>query len=116
MSAVSSNIFRFPTSSAVCHSLYSLPILANNLTSLNPAADYFAVNQPSLSYRASSSILIKPSKRPNYGLSSFFLQAIDCGNSRSLILKQSKSLNILKYNLKSVDLSLFLKGSAFNMS
>ena len=37
----------------------------NSLTSLNPA-EYFTVHQPPLSSRASSSILIRPFKRPNY--------------------------------------------------
>jgi hypothetical protein len=87
----------------------------NNLTSLNPA-DYFTVHQPSLSSRASSSILIKPFKQPNYVLSSFFYRAIDCWNSLPVILKQSKTLNVFRHNLKSVDLSFFLKGSAFNIS
>ena len=87
----------------------------NNLTSLNHA-DYFTVHQPSLSSRVSSSILIKPLKRPNYVLSSFFYRSIDCWNSLSLLLKQSKSLNVFKHNLKSVDLTQFLKGSAFNLS
>ena len=39
----------------------------NNLTLLNPA-EYFTVHQPSLSSCDSSSILIKPFKRPNYVL------------------------------------------------
>ena len=87
----------------------------DNLISLNPV-DYFTVHQPSLSSRVSSSILIKPLKRPNYVLSSFFYRSIDCWNSLSILLKQSKSLSVFKHNLKSVDLTHFLKGSAFNLS
>jgi hypothetical protein len=86
----------------------------NNLTSLNPA-EYFTVHQPSLSSRASSSILIKPFKCPNYVLSCFFYRSIDCWNSLSLTLKQSKSLNVFRNKLNSYDLTKFLKGSAFNM-
>ena len=80
------------------------------LINLNPA-EYFTVHQPPLSSRASSSILIKPFK---YHL--FFYRSIDCWNSLSLTIKQSKSLNVFKNNLNSYNLTTFLKGSAFNMS
>jgi len=67
----------------------------------------FIAHQPSLSSRASSSILIKPFKRPNYVLSYFPFRSIDCWNLFSLILKQSKSQNMFKHNLNSVDLTHF---------
>ena len=86
----------------------------NNLTPLSPS-DYFTVHQPSLSSRASSSLLIKPFKRPNYVLSSFFYRSIDCWNSLSLTVKQSKSLRVFKSDLPSIDLTKFLKGSVFNL-
>lgn len=89
--------------------------ILNNLTLFDPA-DYFTVHQPSLSSRAPSSFLIKPINRPNYVLSSFFYRSIDCWNSLPLNLKQSKSLAIFKHSLLSVDLNVFLKGSAFNIS
>jgi len=40
-----------------------------------------------------------------------FYTSIDCWNSLSLILKQSKLLNVFKHKLKSVDLAPVLKGS-----
>jgi len=48
-------------------------------TSSNPA-DYFTVNQPSLSSRASSSILINPCKRPNIVLCFIFYRAVNYFN------------------------------------
>ena len=68
--AASCKLLALMRSSTVLIQYYKI---VNNLTSLNPA-EYFTIHQPSLSSRASSSILKKPFKRPNYVLSSFFLQ------------------------------------------
>lgn len=80
----------------------------NNWTWLNPA-EYLTVHQPTLSARASSSILIEPFKRPNYVLSSSFYRSTDGWNSISLTLKQSTSLNVFKNTSNLFNLTKFLK-------
>ena len=87
----------------------------NNLTSLSPT-EFFNVHQPSLSSRAPAPILMKPFNKPNYVLTSFFYRSLDCWNSLPLKLKQSTSLNIFKRNIRSVDLTKYVKGNAFNLT
>ena len=82
----------------------------NKLTSLNPV-EYFTFHKLSLSSRAS--LFIKPFKRPNYVLSSFFYRSINCWNSLSLTLKQSRSLNVFENNLNSFESTKFLKGMSY---
>ena len=86
----------------------------NNLSSITPV-DYFNIRQPSLTSRAPVPFLVKPINKPNYVLS-FFYRSLNCWNSLPLEVKQSNSLNTFKFKLKSVDLTQFLKGDAFNLS
>jgi len=50
-----------------------------NILTFLKTSDYFTVHQPSLSSRASSSILIKPFKLPNYFLLSFSTGLLTAG-------------------------------------
>jgi hypothetical protein len=56
---------------------------------------------------------IKLLNKPNYLLTSYFYRSVDCWNSLPLIVKNSTSLQTFKAKLLTVDLSLYLIGSAF---
>jgi hypothetical protein len=84
----------------------------NNLTSLNHS-DYFMLHHPSAVSRKPDSFLIKPLNKPNYLLTSFFYRSVDCWNSLPTSVKQSTSLQTFKTKLLTVDLKLYLIGSAF---
>ena len=84
----------------------------NNMTSLNQS-DYFTHHHPSSFSRKQESFLIKPFNKPNYLLTSFFYRSVDCWNSLPLSVKNSTSLHTFKTKLLTVDLSLYLIGSAF---
>jgi len=66
----------------LCCDLIQYYKIFNISTSLNPS-DYFAFYQPSLSSRASSSILIKPFKGPDYVTMFYHLISTDLLTART---------------------------------
>jgi len=88
--------------------------ILNNLTSLQPDL-YFKFHYPPMSSRNPAPRLEKPSKSNNLLHSSFFYRHLDCWNSLPTSIKQSTSLLQFKRAIKSVNLTTFLKGSAFHL-
>ena len=87
--------------------------ILNNLTPLNPA-DYFKLHYPLTSARDPSPIIVKPIRYSNKVLSGcFFFRHIDCWNSLPSVVRNVKSLPAFKSALCNIDLSDFLRGSAF---
>jgi hypothetical protein len=87
--------------------------ILNNLTPLNPA-DYFELHYPPTSARDPSPIIVKPICYTNKVLSGcFFYRHIDCWNSLPSVVRNIKTLPAFKSGLCSIDLSDFLRGSAF---
>jgi ribonuclease P/MRP protein subunit RPP40 len=87
--------------------------ILNNLTPLNPA-DYFELHYPPTSARDPSPIIVKPICYTNKVLSGcFFYRHIDCWNSLPSVVRNIKTLPAFKSALCSIDLSDFLRGSAF---
>jgi hypothetical protein len=85
----------------------------NNLT---PFAydDVFITRDPPAGLRSSVRVLQKPIHATNKLLSTLFFRCIDAWNSLPVELKMSSSLAQFKRGVKHVDLSTFLKGSAWN--
>jgi len=87
--------------------------ILNNLTPLNPAV-YFNLHYPPTSARDPSPLILKPIRYTNKVLSGcFFYRHIDCWNSLPSVVRTSKSLTAFKSALCNIDLSDFLRGSAF---
>jgi hypothetical protein len=87
--------------------------ILNNLTPLNPTY-YFKLHYPFISARDPSPIIVKPIRFTNKVLSgSFFYRHIDCWNSLPSVVRNIKSLPAFKSALCNIDLSAFLRGSAF---
>ena len=88
--------------------------ILNNLTPLNPAV-YFKLHYPPISARDPSPIIVKPIRFTNKVLSGcFFFRQIDCWNSLPSIVRNVNSLPAFKSALFNIDLSAFLRGSAFH--
>jgi len=87
--------------------------ILNNLTPLNPAV-YFNLHYPPTSARDPSPLILKPIRYTNKVLSGcFFYRHIDCWNSLPSVVRTIKSLTAFKSALCNIDLSDFLRGSAF---
>ena len=88
--------------------------ILNNLTPLNPV-EYFKLHYPPKSTRDPSPILVKPIRYSNKVLSGcFFYRHIDCWNSLPSVVRNVTSLPAFKSALCNIDLSDFLRGSAFS--
>jgi hypothetical protein len=87
--------------------------ILNNLTPLNPV-DYFIMHYPPTSARDPSPIISKPVRFNKNVLSGcFFYRQIDCWNSLSSNVRNSKTLSSFKSALSTLDLSAFLHCSAY---
>ena len=87
--------------------------ILNYLTPLNPD-DYFKLHYPPTFARDPSPIIVKPIRYTNKVLSGcFFYRHIDCWNSLPSFVRNSISLLAFKSALCNIDLSDFLRGSAF---
>ena len=87
--------------------------ILNDLTPLKPA-DYFRLHYPLTSARDPSPIIVKPIRYTNKVLSGcFFYSHIDCWNSLPSVVRNVKSLPAFKSAIFIIDLSDFLRGSAF---
>jgi len=87
--------------------------ILNNLTPLNPA-DFFILHNPLKTARDPSPIIVKPIRFTNKVLSGrFFYRHIDCWISLPSLVRNIKSLPAFKSALCNIDLSAFLRCSAF---
>jgi ribonuclease P/MRP protein subunit RPP40 len=83
----------------------------NRLTPFNPN-EVFNIYSPPQSSRSESSYLLKPIHATNCLMSSLFLRSVAAWNALPATLRSSSSLSAFKRELKRVDLTRFLSGSA----
>lgn len=83
----------------------------NHLTPFDPSL-VFTTYIPPPGLRSNRPTLVKPTKLSNKALSTAFYRTIDAWNFLPTELQLSPSLNTFKRNVKDIDLSSFLKGTA----
>jgi hypothetical protein len=83
----------------------------NNLSSIDPSS-YFQLHYPPPSSRHPAPFLQKSSNFNKSLQSTFFFRYLDCWNALPANVKQSSSLTSFKRQLKHIDFSNYLKGSA----
>ena len=88
--------------------------ILNSLSPLDPKS-YFTIYKPLPSSRSAIPYLQKPHKACNKLLSSFFFRNVDAWNYLSVELRSLSELSKFKTALKTVDLSIFLKGNAIRI-
>ena len=87
----------------------------NNLTCIEPNS-YFHPHYPPPSSRNPTPFLQKSSNSNLCLHSTFFHRYLDCWNALPVLVKQAPSLASFKRQIKSFDLSKYLRGSAFNVN
>ena len=83
----------------------------NNLSCIDPSS-YFQLHYPPPSSRHPAPFLQKSSNFNKSLQSTFFFRYLDCWNALPANVKQSSSLTSFKRQIKHIDFSNYLKGSA----